>query len=269
MYKKIYLEITNRCNLDCSFCPHNSRSLKDMSFFEFKEILAKLRGHTKYLYFHVLGEPLLHPMINEFIDYAHKWYNINITTNGYLIKRIKDNKNIRQLNISLQSYDDKYNKSLDEYLSDIFSVIDELKKTTYISLRLWINNKNTSKILAYINKLYNLNIEYQEELANITLEKNVFLSFHEEFIWPNKNSKSIYKTGTCYALKDHLAILVDGKVVPCCLDSEGTINLGNILKNSLKEIQDSSRYINMLNGFKENKRIEQLCQTCNFIHLRK
>ena len=266
MYKKIYLEITNRCNLACDFCPHNKRELKSLSMDDFKTILDKLENHTKYLYFHVLGEPLLHENINEFIDYASNRFKINITTNGYLIKKIKNNRNIRQLNISLQSYDKRYNKTLEEYLNDIFEVVDELKKETYISLRLWVLNNNTKDILKHINERYNVNIDYTAKLDNIKLDSRVFLSFHEEFNWPSINAKEEYKTGTCYALKDHIGILVDGTIIPCCLDSEGSINLGNIYKDTIYEVKKSERYINMLEGFKQNKKCEKLCQTCNFIN---
>ena len=122
-YKKVYLEITNRCNLSCDFCIRNKRKIKDLTIEEFKFILYKLKPLTNYLYFHVLGEPLIHEQINEFINYASQSFDINITTNGYLIDKIKDNKNIRQVNISLHSYDDKYKLSLEEYLSNIFNSV--------------------------------------------------------------------------------------------------------------------------------------------------
>ena len=116
MYKKIYLEITNNCNLKCDFCIKNTRSNKFMTTNEFNTILSKLKGHTNYLYFHVMGEPLLHPKINGFIDIASQDFKINVTTNGYLIDRIKNNKNIRQLNISLHSFNEKNSVSIEEYI---------------------------------------------------------------------------------------------------------------------------------------------------------
>ena len=106
MYKKIYLEITNNCNLSCNFCAKNKRTKAFLDEEKFHIILDKIKPHTKYLYFHLMGEPLLHPKINEYIDYASKDFFINITTNGYLINKIKNNKNIRQLNISLHSFDE-------------------------------------------------------------------------------------------------------------------------------------------------------------------
>lgn len=262
MYKKVYIEITNNCNLNCDFCIKNTRVNKFLSTNEFKIILEKLKDHTKYLYFHLLGEPLLHPLICEFINEATKDYYVNITTNGFLINRIKKQKNIRQINISLHSFDVKYNISLDEYLNNIFDVIDNIKEYTYISLRFWTKNKYTQDILNYINNRYLINLNINDNLDNITLEKNVFLSTNEEFVWPSLDNDYYDETGSCLALKDHIGILVDGTIVPCCLDSKGIINLGNIFKDDLNNVKLSQRYTDMVKGFNENKKVELLCKKC-------
>lgn len=264
MYKKIYIEITNNCNLNCDFCIHNDREKKFMDIEEFKIILEKIKNHTKYIYLHVLGEPLLHPKINEFINIASSNFFINITTNGYLINRVKENKNIRQINISLQSYNDSFGISLDDYLENIFNTVDILKQTTYISYRIWVKNKYTNEIIKRISKKYNITIDVNSN-NSLKLEKNVFLDFHEEFIWPTLENKKISEVGTCYALRDQIGILVDGTIVPCCLDSKGIINLGNIFKTSLDNVINSTRYQKMLEGFLNNKKCEELCKKCNFI----
>ena len=116
-FKKIYLEITNICNLSCDFCIKNDRKIKILSFDEFKIIIEKIKNYTNYLYFHILGEPLMHHEINKFIDIASNKFKVNITTNGYFINKIINNKNVRQINISLHSYDEKYGISLDDYLN--------------------------------------------------------------------------------------------------------------------------------------------------------
>lgn len=265
MYKKVYIEITNNCNLNCDFCIKNTRPHKYMSLKEFNIILNKLDNYTKYLYFHILGEPLLHPKINEFIDVASKKYNINITTNGYLIKNIINNKNIRQLNISLHSYNEKYKISLNDYMNNIFNTIDILRDYTYISLRLWTKSKYSESILEMINNRYNTNLKMNTLKNNTTIAKNIFISINNEFIWPDLNNNYYNEFGTCYALKDHIGILVDGTIIPCCLDSKGIINLGNIFKDNLKDVINSNRYKNMLNGFKNNKKCEELCKKCKFL----
>ena len=264
MYKKIYLEITNDCNLSCPFCIKNKRLKKYMNKNDFIFILNKLKPYTKYLYLHVLGEPTLHPKINEYIDIASKYFYINITTNGYLINQIKKNTNIRQINISLQSFNPKYNISLEDYMNNIFNSVDILSKYTYISYRFWVNNEYSIKILDMINKKYNTNLKLDELKNNITITKNIFISINDEFIWPDLNNDYYNEVGKCYALKDHIGILVDGTIVPCCLDSKGTINLGNVFKDDLKDIINCQRYKTMLNGFKNNKKTELLCKKCNY-----
>lgn len=260
--KKIYVEITNACNLNCDFCIKNERKTKYLDKNEFIKILDKIKDYTDYLYFHVLGEPLLHPNINEFIDIASKNFKINITTNGYLIEKIKHNKNIRQLNISLHSFNDKYNIELKKYLDNIFNTIETLNNT-YISLRLWVKNKYNKDIIDYINNRYNLNIDYNIE--NYKIKDNVFINNFHEFIWPDLENNYYNEIGTCYALVDHIGILSDGTIIPCCLDSKGNMNLGNIYKNNLNDILISDRAINMINNFKNKKKCEELCRHCQFI----
>lgn len=260
MYKKVYVEVTNNCNLSCDFCIGNKRDKKIISIDEFIIILDKLKDYTKYLYLHVMGEPLMHPRINELIDMASSSYYVNITTNGYLIDRIKS-KNIRQINISLHSYDEKYGVLLTDYMNSIFSVVNKLPNT-YVSYRLWVSNINTDKIISLLEKHYNTKIDVDD---SIKIKDKVFISFNKSFVWPSFDNEINNSVGTCYALRDHIGILVDGSVVPCCLDSGGEIVFGNIYENDLDDIVNSARYIKMLNGFKNNLKCEELCKKCDFL----
>ena len=262
MYKKIYLEITNNCNLDCEFCIKNNRDKKFMSREDYKIILDKLKSHTKYLYFHVSGEPLLHPYVNDFIDLGNNDYFINITTNGYLINRIKDNYNIRQINVSMHSFSDKYKISLEKYMNDLINVIESLKNHTYFSLRFWVDNEYTKDMINILEEKYQKKIELK---TGFEITKNVFVSINKEFIWPSFDNDYYNEEGTCYALRDHIGILSNGDIVPCCLDVNCVIKLGNIFKDNLDDIVNSKRYNNMLNGFKNNKKVEELCKKCNFL----
>lgn len=263
-FKKVYIEVTNCCNLSCDFCIKNKREKKYINYSDFKIILDKVKDYTDYLYFHVLGEPLMHPNINKLIDIASHNFKVNITTNGYLINRIKYNKNIRQLNISLHSFDDKYKISLKDYLDNIFDSIDILiKSNTYISLRLWVKNKYNKAIIDYINNRYDTKIT--ESTENYSINKNIFINNFHEFIWPDLNNSTYIEKGTCYGLIDHIGILVDGTVIPCCLDSRGEINLGNIYHSSLNNILNNDRIEKMINGFKNGKKCEKLCKHCKFI----
>lgn len=263
-FKKIYIEITNYCNLDCDFCIKNKRSLKHITLEEFQLILSRIEPYTDYLYFHILGEPLMHPNINELIQLASKKFYINITTNGYLIDRIKETKHIRQLNISLHSFHEKYHISLDKYMKNIFHCIDQLiKNGTYISLRLWVKTPYYQKIISMINQKYHCNIKEQD--INYKISDHLFVNHFHEFIWPDIHNQYYSEEGTCYGLKDHIGVLSDGTIVPCCLDTLGTISLGNIYVNELKEVIQSKRCQNMLKGFSQNKKTEELCKHCQFL----
>ena len=263
--KKVYVEVTNACNLSCDFCIKNDRDLSFISDEDFSNTLDKIKDYTDYIYMHVMGEPTMHPRINELINLAHdKGIFINITTNGYLIDKIKDNKNIRQINISLHSFDPRYKKTIEEYMNNIFDAIEELSKTTYISLRIWTKSKYTTELLNLINNRYNTSIKIEDIKRNITIKNNIFMSTNEEFIWPDLNNQYYEEEGTCYALKDHIAILVDGTISPCCLDSKGAINLGNIKVNTLAQIFNSKRVKIMQEGFNNNKKIEPLCKHCKY-----
>ena len=257
MFKKIYIEITNICNLNCSFCAKNSRKKEFLTKDKFEIILNKLEGYTKYLYFHIMGEPTLHPEISEFIDLASKKYNINITTNGTNLNLISDNKNIRQINISLHSI----NSDLETHLHNIFENAEKLiKNNTIVNYRLWVKNNNYNKIINIINNYYNVDIL---KIPNKQIKTNLYIDFPKEFIWPSLNNKEIFE-GPCRGTIDHIGILVDGTIVPCCLDNNGIIKLGNIYENDLHKIITSENFKLINNGFKQNKRIHPLCKKCNF-----
>lgn len=264
--KKIYIEITNRCNLSCRFCIHNQRPFKDMTLNEYKVIIDKIKGKTREVYLHVLGEPLLHNDINEFIDYASlNGLKVNITTNGYLINKIIDNENIYRLNISMHSYDSKNGVEIDEYLNNLFNVIDKLRDKTFVSLRLWVGNKATDYMLKCINKRYNSNVGEIYDDMKERISDNLIIDTNHEFIWPDLENKYYSCIGTCRGLIDHIGILVDGTIIPCCLDSKGIINLGNIFYDEIEDVYNKEIVKEMILGFKNNQKVHDLCKHCYFL----
>lgn len=267
MFKKIYLEITNYCNLNCRFCGGSKRRKSFITKEDFRIILDKLKGYTKYLYLHLMGEPLMHPDINELIDEASEEYFINITTNGYLIDKIGDNKNIRQVNISLQSFDGTSKILLEEYMDKIFKNVDKLVcNGTYINYRMWVESDYREDIIRMLENKYMITFDGNK---SIKLADKVYFSVEKEFVWPNYDNEYNNEKGSCLGLRDHIGILVDGTIVPCCLDSNGEIELGNIYKQNLDDIINSEKFMEMKKGFLNNKKIHPLCQKCNFYDLRK
>ena len=262
--KKIYIEITNGCNLNCDFCIGNKRKITNMTYDNFKYIIDKIKGYTDEIYLHVLGEPLLHKDINKFIDYAYdSGLLVNITTNGYLIKKIINNKHIHRLNISMHSYNPKYGMDINTYLDNIFEVIEALRSRTFVSLRLWVN-KNMD-IIDYINHRYNTSITGTNNNQKIKIASNLIIDTFHEFIWPSLDNNYYSTKGKCMGLINHIGILCDGTIIPCCLDSLGIINLGNIYENDLDSVFSSERVKMMIIGFKKGYKCEELCRHCSFL----
>lgn len=265
-FKKIYIEITNACNLNCAFCIKNRRKVEFMSLKNYKFIIDKISKWTKEIYLHVLGEPLMHQNILDFIEYASsRGLFVNITTNGYLIDNIKGCDKIHRLNISLHSYDKIYKIDFDAYLKKIFDVVDTIRNKTFVSLRLWVDNDNTKKTLDYINNRYEVSIDRLDKNTKFKIASNLMIDTFHEFIWPDLNNNYYSERGTCRGLVDHIGILSDGTVVPCCLDSMGKIDLGNIYCEELDEILKKPIVKEMLDGFKKNIKCQELCKHCGFL----
>lgn len=285
-FKRIYIEITNICNLSCSFCPKTKRKLEFLSVNNFNKILEEIKPYTDYIYFHLMGEPLLNPNLEKFLEIAYeKGFKVNITTNGTLLKKTREillkSKSLRQINISLHSFEANDNNiTFNEYFNEITSFVNEANEKTNIicALRLWNlesynervsspeNNLNKS-IIDILKEAFNYKEDLKENLdknKRVKIRKNLYLNGEEKFQWPDINLDIISERGFCHGLRDHIGILVDGTVVPCCLDSEGNIPLGNIYDKTLEEILSSEKAINLYNGFSQRKRIEDLCKKCGY-----
>ena len=268
-YKKIYVEITNRCNLSCSFCSKVEKPLRNMTIEEFKCIIEKIKDYTDTIYLHVKGEPLVHPNLIEFLNVAEE-YNIkvNLTTNGTLfpnvVDKLKECKSLKKINFSLHSENNKEN-----YLEDIFKNVEKLQEVTVV-YRLWTlnNGELDEKSTQTVNKItsyYKLSTEIVDKIKNennVKIKDRIFVDKDNEFEWPSITNHN--SCGFCYALKTHIAVLVDGTVVPCCLDSNGLVDLGNIYNESLENIINSNRYQTLKKSFQDRKPSEDLCKSCTY-----
>lgn len=280
--KKVYIEITNVCNLNCDFCPKTLRKPQFITLDEFKHILKNASYFSKNIFFHVMGEPLLHPELKNFLDVAYKEeMNVNITTNGTLLNSsdVVDTlikaKSLKKINISLHSFDaNEENQYTKDYYKNIFKFLDKVENEAKIqvSLRLWDINNNKDKqnkleLLKKLVKRYSLDFDIEEKLSNtkgLKLKDRTYLNQAEKFEWPSLQTDLISNNGFCYGLRNQVAILVNGDVVPCCLDGQGVMVLGNIFKNDLKEILNSKRAKEIYNGFSKRIAVEEMCKRCSF-----
>lgn len=279
-FKRIYIEITNACNFRCSFCLDTKREKRYMSTKEFKIVIDKVKEHVESVFLHVKGEPLLHSDLENILKICEEAkLDVNITTNGFFLEDKKEilvkSKALRQLNVSIHSIEEnKFNKlTQEEYITKVLNACKYINANSnvIISYRLWnlddVTNLNKdSKILDALKEAYNVeNIE--EAIQNnhyIKLNKTTYINLDTKFVWPSLNNKVVSKCGSCYGLRQQIGILVDGSVVPCCLDNDGDITLGNILEDSLENIVNCQRAKNIVSGFLTGKLVEPLCQRCGF-----
>ncbi|MGL5540133.1 MAG: radical SAM/SPASM domain-containing protein [Erysipelotrichaceae bacterium] len=270
-FKKIYLEITNACNMACSFCTQNKRPTRFLSKAEFAFLLQEVKPYTNYVYLHVLGEPLMHPLLPTFCEMAHEaGIAINLTVNGTLLaKRLDELATvpIRQINISLHNFQEQ-GVELEPYLASIMEGVTRLKGQTYLSLRLWAKQQDGLRsdavaVLEGLRRYYAIEEETLFAKGRVTLEPNVFLHVEDVFEWPSLDAPLV-KEGYCYGLKDQAAILVDGTLSACCLDGDGAIHLGNVYEQGLGPLLESERVRTMVEMFQNQKCSEALCKHCTF-----
>jgi radical SAM protein with 4Fe4S-binding SPASM domain len=283
-FKKTYIEITSVCNLACTFCPQTKRQSNFIKIDAFTKILDEIKPHTDYIYFHVKGEPLLHPRIDELLDLSHeRGFKVNITTNGTLITKAKHKilpkPALRQMNFSLHSFDGhEGSKNKEAYITTILDFVKEAVATTplLVSLRLWnLDTDNTTnlersrnrEVLEIIEQEFKLDYKIEEKFvrgSGLKISERIYLNQDHEFQWPDLKEAEDEGKGFCHALRNQAAILVDGTVVPCCLDGEGVINLGNIHQTPFSEIVEGERANNLFNGFSRREVVEELCRKCGY-----
>ena len=282
-FKKVYIEITSVCNLACSFCPPTQRAKGLIKVEQFERVLDQIRPHTKYIYLHVKGEPLLHPRIDQLLDAAHeRGFKVNITTNGTLIKKQRDKllgkPALRQMNFSLHSFDGhEGSENREKYLGDILEFVRDAQEHKVIfSYRLWnlqrddqtdIDRRKNAETLDILEKEYGLDFKIEERVEpgkGVKIAPNIYLNQDHEFKWPSLQEPEYKGKGFCHALRSQAAVLVDGTVVPCCLDGEGVINLGNINEQPFSEIVEGERANNLVAGFSRREAVEELCRKCGY-----
>ncbi|MBP3437699.1 MAG: radical SAM protein [Clostridia bacterium] len=270
MYNKVYVEITNICNMQCSFCHGHHRPPRQMSREEFALVLDKLQGYTQFVYYHLMGEPLTHPLLPDFVRMAgERGFKSIITTNGTLLEKCGEEllrAGLHKVNISLHSFENKDGEGLSWYLESLASFTQNaVKAGAIVVFRLWNKDSDGGKNALALQALRQLLLgEWVENTRGIRIREKIFVEFGERFAWPDLSAEIQGDTFHCYGLKDQFGILADGTVVPCCLDSEGGIALGNIFKEDLYAILHTPRAKAMKDGFRCGKATEALCRRCGY-----
>lgn len=283
-FQKIYIEISNICNLQCTFCPEVERDKKIMSAENFKIILPKVLPYTDQICLHLMGEPLAHPEFKEILDICNFYKaKLNLTTNGtflnkYGFETFLKSPALHQINFSVHSFKDNFpSQDIRPYLFDIlqFSKMALTEKPElYINYRLWnlpgvtTTRDENQDVIDHICEYFQMPINERVDVGfkkskNIT--GRVYFHFDTRFEWPSLLSPTQGEIGFCHALSQQIGVHANGTVVPCCLDKEAGIPLGNLFEQELEEIFQSKRCQSMKQGFEKQRLIEDLCQKCTYI----
>ena len=270
-FNKVYLEISNLCNLRCAFCPGTKRAPKALNEGEFSVLIEKLRPWTDYLYFHLMGEPLCHPKLESFLRLAGEaGFKVILTTNGTMIPKQQElllsAPALHKVNFSLHAFEaNDLAVPFETYLDGCFAFGKAAEGSRIIAYRLWnqggadeLNDKILERMKRFFPK------EWVTERRGIRVGQRVYLEYGDKFDWPDLSAPDGGEKVFCYGLRDQLGVLCDGTVVPCCLDHEGDIALGNLFEQDLQTILESPRAQAIYQGFSGGKAAEELCRKCGY-----
>lgn len=263
-------------------CPPVERQKAAMDVEHIKNYLAQAKSYAERICFHVMGEPLGHSSFPEFVKIAEEMgIPLEITTNGTLLNERNQvallNKTVVQVNFSVQSFFDNFPQAdSSNYIDRLLYFTSKAKQehdNLYINFRLWnLSNDQQDSIqneqfLRRLEEFFTVKINRNVDPAfqkSKRLQGRIYLHFDSRFDWPDATAKHIRTKGTCYGTRTHIAVHANGTVVPCCLDKEANIPLGNLNHTNLEEILASDRYLNMKKGFEEGILAEDFCQKCSF-----
>ena len=270
-FRKVYLEISNICNLSCAFCPGTTRQKRAMTEDDLKFLLPKLRPYTDFLYFHLMGEPLCHPKLDAFLALAgEQGFRVILTTNGTLLAKKQDlllnAPALHKVNISLHAFEaNDLAVPFETYLEDCFRFGKAAEGRILVSYRLWNHggqDERNAEILTVLEKHFPQ--PWVTDRHGIRIGNRVFLEHGDKFDWPDLSAPDGGSGVFCHGLRDQLGVLCDGTVVPCCLDHEGDISLGNLFRQDMDEILNSPRAKAIYEGFSQRKATEELCRRCGY-----
>lgn len=270
-FAKVYVEISNLCNLSCRFCPGTKRPKGRMDANRLSVILEKLKGYTEFVYFHLMGEPLLHLELPRFLELAGEMgFKVILTTNGTLLEERKElllsSPAVHKVNISLHAFEaNDLSVPFETYVDGCLDYGKAAQGQKLTVFRLWNSggeDKQNGLLLQKLEEAFPK--PWKDGRKGTQLAPKVYLEPGEKFDWPDLNAQEEEGPYFCYGLRDQIGVLWDGTVVPCCLDHEGDIPLGNLLTESMDEILESARAKAIYEGFSKKEAAEPLCRRCGY-----
>ena len=281
-YRRAYIEISNICNLQCSFCPEVERAKHVMELERFERVVAEAAPLVDEVCLHLMGEPLHHPAFAEIIAAcARHGVPVNLTTNATLLngarRAVALHPIVRQVNISAHSFAANFpGVDVTPYARRILDFARQAlteRPDLYVNLRLWDLAEPTalSSENAALRRL--IETEFAVALDGVDVRRKkrhplagrVAVNFDSRFTWPSPQLPRRTDQGFCHGLGNHFGVHADGTVVPCCLDKEAVLALGNCASDPLAEVLEGPRATKIRDGFQRGELVEDLCRRCPFV----
>lgn len=268
-FRRAFIEITNVCNLSCEFCATPSRAKSFMPPETFENAAAQVKLFTSLISLHVLGEPFMHPRLPEILSICSRQkLRVNLITNGTLLDKfgqdIFKEKCIRQISFSLHAFKALPGKERLEKLNRLMEFAKTKPSDIIISFRLRGKPEDSfiKETSDYISNAFRGRDLTKDKKNALRLRDKIFLNFGVFFKWPGQGGQK-EKQG-CIGLRHHFAILCSGEVVPCCLDYDGKLSIGNINAAPLADILNNPATLKLKNSIAAVTPIPEYCATCGF-----
>ena len=240
IFTYIEIETINRCNGKCSFCPINvnvpQRKYAKMEEQLFKKIIDELSNmeFEKKVALFSNNEPFLDDRIIDFAKYAREKL-----PKAYLF--LYSNGTILTI----------------EKFKEILSYIDEIVIDNYNDKLEWIPN---------VQKIWDYCQEHLELRGKVVfykrLQNQVLLSRGGQA--PNRSAFSHNRFWKCSRPFNQVIIRPDGKLSLCCSDAMGVYTMGDVNKNTIKEIWYSEKYQKIRRQIQKNGGADmKLCKNCD------
>ncbi|WP_164499060.1 radical SAM/SPASM domain-containing protein [Helicobacter pylori] len=277
LFKKIYIELSDICGLQCSFCPNpkNIRGVMPLELFE--KICKEAAPLTPIITFHVLGDPCKLKNLNHYLNAAKRFsLKVDLVTSGAYLCDFETllQDAIYQISISLDAGLDNHNKlNQHRYIQKILEFCRyKCEKNSEVFLNLRIQDgtleKHQNLIKPFLESFECVSLETLKSQGRARLFKKSFLNIQKTFKWPNLNAPNPLnqesKIPYCYGLIKQIAILSNGVVVPCCMDTQAHINLGDLNHTPLKDILNSQKAMAIKTHFLKGEALELLCKNCSY-----
>jgi radical SAM protein with 4Fe4S-binding SPASM domain len=285
----ISIEPTTSCNLRCPECPSGLRSftrptgMLDQRLFQ--KIIDELSPTLSYLTFYFQGEPYLHPSFTDMVRYASEQGIYTATsTNAHYLTEAAARKTVEagldRLIISIdgtsqdtyQSY--RVGGSLQKVIEgteNIIRVKRELKsQTPHVIFQFLVVKPNEHQIPEVYNLANKLGVD---QVLLKTAQIYDYKNGSDLIPTQGKYSRYERQSDDTYAIKNKLlnecwkmwhscVITWDGKVVPCCFDKDGQFVMGDLGRESFREIWNGKDYVKFRSSLLRSRSEIEICKNC-------